>query len=303
MIPKPPPRQPQLGFLYVPPYRVQGISIAGEASAVQVPELDICFDIGDCPRPALAAKFVALSHGHMDHTAALAYWFSQRAFQGLGTGTVICHPKLEAPIQNLMKAWVDIERQRTAYRLIALEPGEETEIKPKTFLRAIPNVHTADSQAYLVLERRHKLKEEYAELDQASLVARKKAGETITRSHDVPLVCYTGDTAWGEHFCREDVLGARILITECTFMEPGDRNRALAGRHLYIEDIARLLTRSRAEAVILTHLSRRTHLSTARQRLERLIPEQEQHRLFLLMDNQGNRRHYEKQLEQAGEPG
>jgi len=67
MLPKQPPRRPQLGFLYLPPYRVQGVSIAGEATAVQVPELDIGFDIGECPRAMLTSNLVALSHGHMDH--------------------------------------------------------------------------------------------------------------------------------------------------------------------------------------------------------------------------------------------
>ena len=32
MLPKEPPRVGQMGFLFVPPYRVQGISIAGEMS-------------------------------------------------------------------------------------------------------------------------------------------------------------------------------------------------------------------------------------------------------------------------------
>ena len=34
MLPKPPPREGNLGFLYIPPYRVQGLSVAGEAMMV-----------------------------------------------------------------------------------------------------------------------------------------------------------------------------------------------------------------------------------------------------------------------------
>src|SRR5690606_8497462 len=83
MIPREPPRRPQLGFLYAPPYRIQGISIAGEETVVHIPELDLCFDIGLAPRAVLPSKYVALSHGHMDHVAGIAYYFSQRNFQGM----------------------------------------------------------------------------------------------------------------------------------------------------------------------------------------------------------------------------
>ena len=61
MLPKQPPRSGQVGFLYIPPYRVQGISVAGEQTVVQVPELDVTFDIGLCPRIALSSPYVAIS--------------------------------------------------------------------------------------------------------------------------------------------------------------------------------------------------------------------------------------------------
>ena len=61
MLPKPPPREGSLGFLFLPPYRVQGVSVARESTSVQVPELDVCSDMGECPRTALASKFACIS--------------------------------------------------------------------------------------------------------------------------------------------------------------------------------------------------------------------------------------------------
>jgi ribonuclease Z len=299
MVPRQPPRQQQLGFLYIPPYRIQGISIAGEQSVVHVPELDLCFDIGLCPRPALSADCVALTHGHMDHAAGLAYYFSQRQFQGMGTGTVICHPRLEQLIRQVMEAWVDLEAQRTPYSLTPLGPDEEMPIKGNTLLRGVETKHTVPAMGYVVIEKRSKLKPELADTPQEELVQMKRAGQPITDLHHIPLICYTGDTAWGAHFEREDVLNARILITECTFLEPEHRERADVGKHLHLDDIVALLERSSAEAIVLTHLSRRTHIAAVRKTLAQQIPREHQDRVLILMDGRNNRQRYERQLAEA----
>jgi ribonuclease Z len=306
MMPNPPPRRPQLGFLYVHPYRIQGISIAGEETFVQVPELGVCFDLGRAPRAMLSSDFVALSHGHMDHSAGLAYYFSQRHFQGIGTGTVLCHPALAGPIKNIMNAWIELEAQRTPYQVIPLEPDQEHTIKNNIVLRAFNTRHTVPSLGYVVIEKRSKLREEFVGLEQAKLVELKQQGVEITKINEIPLVCFTGDTMWGEHFDRPDVLGAKVLITECTFLEPGHRDRADVGKHLHLEHIARLLEVSQAEAVILTHLSRRTHIAEARKMIDDAIPRKHQDRVLVLMDSRANRARYEQQLAEAqatGQPG
>jgi ribonuclease BN (tRNA processing enzyme) len=66
-----------------------GYSVAGEETIVQVPELNVCFDIGRCPYFALTSDIICLTHGHMDHVAGLPYYLSQRAFQGMKPGTIL----------------------------------------------------------------------------------------------------------------------------------------------------------------------------------------------------------------------
>jgi len=299
MLPKEPPRRPQLGFVYVPPFRVQGLSVAGEESCVHLPEFDVAFDIGLCPRAALSAKFVALTHGHMDHAAALSYYFSQRHFQGMGEGTVLCPKPLAMPIHKLMEAWVDIENQRTPYHVVAMEHEQEHEVKNNHVLRAFDTVHTVPSQGFVLIEKRSKLKEEYAGLPQEKLKELRQNGTEITRVLDVPLVCYTGDTAWGKHFDRDDVLNARVLITECTFMENGHRKRAGIGRHLHLDHVIDLIERSNAETVILTHLSRRTGMNEVRRTLSRTLSDEQLARVRVLMDGRTNREVYERQVAKA----
>jgi len=300
MIPREPARRPQLGFLYVPPLRVQGLSIAGEESVVQIPELDTCFDIGRCPRAALTSPYVALTHGHMDHSAGIAYYFSQRVFQGMGTGKLVCHTALEQPIHTLMRAWIDIEAQRTPYQLIPLQPEGEIEVKNNIFLRAFATMHTVPSLGFVLIERRSKLRADLVGLPQDQLVELKKRGENITQMLEIPLVCYTGDTMMGPHFDRPDVLNAKILITECTFLEPGHRNKAGIGKHLHLDDVCEVIKKSKAEAIILTHLSRRTHMGEARKQIDAAIAPQDRTRVHVLMDGRTNRARYEQQAAEAG---
>jgi ribonuclease Z len=299
MIPKPPPREGNLGFLFIPPYRVQGTSIAGEATCIQVPELDVCFDMGVCPRAVLPSKFVAISHGHMDHVGGLGYFCSQRRFQGMGDATIVCHVGLAAAIRKMMAGFVDLEGQVTPYEMVALEDGEEMEIKNNIYLRLFRTEHTDNSAGYVIYERRSKLKEEFYELPQEKLRELKDRGMEITRTLQVPLVAYVGDTAPGPVLVREDVRKAQIVLAECTFVEPDHRDRAKIGKHMHLSDIMEWLPVLECEKLVLIHLSRRSNLRAARKELSRIVKGSLLDRVEFLMDFQRNKERYERQEYEA----
>lgn len=300
MLPKPPPRDSSPGFLYIPPYRVAGVSVAGETTAIQIPELDICFDMGECPRFALSSKFVALSHGHMDHVGGLAYYCSQRRFQGMGSGTIVCDVRIAGAVQRMMAGFVDLEQQRTPYELVTLEAEQMTEIKPNIFLRGFETEHTSPSFGYTIIEKRSKLKPELLNLPQEKLKELKDRGQEITRTLEIPLVAYMGDTLPGAHLVRNDVRKAELIICECTFFEPEHTERAKVGMHMHINDIAEWLRVVECKAMILTHISRRTHLGYARERLIEIIGPEKAKNVFILMDGKFNRERYEQQEAAAG---
>jgi len=299
MLPKPPPREPGLGFVYSPPLRIQGVSVAGEATAIQVPELDVCFDMGVCPRAMLASPLVALSHGHMDHIGGLAYYLSQRQFQGMGTGTIACDARIEADVRRMLEGYVGLERQRTPYELVPLEPGQAHQLKPNHLLRGFHTEHTAPSMGYAIVEHRSKLRDEYVGLPQEKLVELKRRGTEITRSFEVPLLAYTGDTLPGGHLLREDVRRARVVIAECTFFETGHRKRSRIGMHMHVDDIAEWLPLLECETLVLCHISRRTNLGEARRALEERLAPEHLARVRVLMDHRHNRQVYERQVAQA----
>ena len=295
MLPRTPPRVGQNGFLYVPPYRIQGISIAGEQTVVQIPELSLAFDIGLCPRIALASDFVALSHGHMDHVAGLPYYFSQRMFQKMVVGTCVCHEDLAPALLNMMDAWVNVEQQHTKHKVVGLAPGDQFEIKNNIMLRALPADHTVPALSYAVIEYRSKLREEYCDLPQDQLRDLKKSGKPITQVFEIPLIAYSGDTQLGPSLYSPEFTEAKIVVSECTFFDQDHRSRATSGKHLHVADIVGLLDVWKAEAVILIHTSRRMDLERSREKLLALIGPERASRVHFLMDHRRNRARYECQ--------
>lgn len=300
MLPKPPPREASLGFLYIPPFRVIGESIAGEVTTLQVPELDLGFDIGACPRAMLPAKHLAISHGHMDHIGGLAYFCSQRRFQGMGNARIICDARIAPAIRRMMEGYVELEQQKTPFDLLPLAPEQTIEIKNNIFLRGFPTEHTCPSFGYVVYEKRTKLKPELLELPQEKLKELKSRGMEITNTFEIPLVAYTGDTAPGAHLVRDDVRKAQIIISECTFFEPDHKERAKIGMHMHLDDIAEWLKFVECQAMVLIHVSRRTDVPYAKNRIAEVAGAANAQKVHFLMDYKTNRERYEKQLIDAG---
>jgi ribonuclease Z len=296
-----PPQEARLGFVYSQPFRIQGVSVAGEQAVVHVPELDLAFDIGLCPRPVLAAQTIALSHAHMDHVAGLPYWFSQRFFQKMpNQGRCLAHPKVVEPLRRMMASWVDLERQRTPHEIIPIEPGAEFQLRPNTFIRAIEVSHTVPALAFVVIERRSKLREEFTGFPQDKLRELRGQGVEITRTIDIPLVAYTGDTEPGEFLFREEFRQAQVVVTECTFFEDEHRDRARIGKHMHVEDLRPLFEAWTAKDIVIVHVSRRTLMPYARERIERVAGPARAPSVHLLMDHRANKARHEAQVAASG---
>ena len=260
-----------------------GVSIAGEQTAVAVPELDVCFDIGLCPREVLPCGHVCLTHGHMDHAAGLAYYFSQRDFQGMQPGTVLLPKEIAKPVEKMLKAWDGIEGKVSPRQIVALGDGDEYEIRRNLRVRAFRVPHTTAALGYLVYEHREKLLEEYLGLTSAQIVQLKNQNQRITRSIEIPLVCYLGDLELERLAWTDMMRQAKILIIECTFFEDGHQNRARFGQHVHLDDLIELLPTLQNEYIVLTHLSRRTDMRKAKQLLSEKLEQGQLDRIHFFM--------------------
>ena len=264
--------------------RLLGYSVAGEETVVAAPELNVCFDVGRAPVEIISIDHVLLSHGHMDHAAGLAYYFSQRNFVGITPGTVLAPKVLADPIRDLLRVWGQIEGHVSPGRIVPMGPGESFELRKGLFARTFDVNHGVSSLGFAVVEVRHKLKPEFTALTGPELVELKKKGTEIEYSLEIPQVAYCGDTAEGSWLQRDMVRQAKVLLLECTFFEPDHVSRARAGYHLHVKDVARLLNRLENEHIVLTHVSRRTGTREAKAALARLVDESTLSRVRFLMD-------------------
>jgi ribonuclease Z len=221
-------------------------------------------------------------------------------FQKIGVGKCVCHAAIAKSLGAMMTSWVPLEQQRTPHEIIPLEPDQQIEVKNNIFLRGIEMRHTVPAMGFALVERRSKLKPEFLDLPQEKLRELKSSGVEITRLLEIPQVAYTGDTEFGPNLYRDEFVNAKIVITECTFLEHDHKSRASIGKHMHINDIAQLLSSWKAEAVILIHLSRRTNMAQSRQELEKLVGPEQIQRVHFLMDLRANRMRYEAQLAAAG---
>lgn len=272
------------GKLSFPQYSLIGYSMAGEESVVQVPELNVCFDVGRAPQFCLSSDFLCLTHGHMDHIAGAAYYISQKKFQGMTAGTILAPAEIIPGIENLFAVWRELERQRTPYVLVPMEHNQFYEIRKDFGIRAIATHHAGPSLGYALISVREKLKPEYIGLPGEELGRLRRDGVEIQYRVEVPLVTYLGDTMAGPVFDHPDVINAETLVTECTFYDSDHKSRAKAGRHLHVNDLARILPRLNNKTVVLTHVSRRTGVRRAKQLLRKAVHEELLGNVVFLMD-------------------
>ena len=266
---------------------VVGYSVAGEESVVQIPELNVCFDIGRAPYFALTSDVVCITHAHMDHLAGLAYYLSQRYFQGMQPGTVLLPRELERPVDNLLRCWREVERQGTPYKLVPMSAGQMYEVRRDFGIRAYQTHHGGPSLGYGLISIREKLKPELLGIPGPELVAMKKRGEQIQYRVEVPLVVYLGDTTLGPVFDEPDVRSAEVLITECTFYDPEHRTKSKAGRHLHVDQFAQVVPNLANQHIIVTHLTRRTGIRRAKHLLRKKVGDEAMDRIQFLMDFEG----------------
>ncbi len=275
----------RLAYIKIDDLEIIGYSVAGEETVVAIPQLDVCFDIGKAPDQIISINNVLLTHGHMDHSAGFAYYLSQRNFCGLSPGTILAPENLLWPMKEIIDSWGRLDGNKVPGNLIGVKPGDEHQIKPNLFVRVFPTKHGKDSVGYSVIEKRKKLRREYAGLTGPQIVKLKKQGIQIDYTLEIPIATYIGDTQYVDFSQLNYIKESKILIVECTFYETDHTGRAEAGKHMHINEFATLIEKLQNEHIIIAHTTQRTPMREINRILKEALPEEKYRKVFLLMAN------------------
>jgi ribonuclease Z len=273
-----------LAYIKIDELEIIGYSVAAEETVVAMPQLDVCFDIGKAPDQIIPINNILLTHGHMDHAAGIAYYLSHRNFCGQSPGTILAPHNLLGPIKEIIDAWSRLDGNKIPANLIGVKAGDEYQIKPNLFARVFPTKHSRGSVGYSIIEKRKKIKPEYAALTGRQIVELKKQNVEIDYPLEIPIVTYFGDTQYVDFSQLRYIVESKILIAECTFYETEHTERAEAGKHMHIGEFAELIGKMKNDYIIVTHTTQRTPMRDIRRILKEALPPEKYNRIILLMD-------------------
>lgn len=273
---------------------VAGFSISGLATYLQMPELDFCIDMGECPLSATSLNHVFLTHAHGDHGRCLMRHHSLRKMMGVERDSVYYMPDF---ICERAKDWIRAEAlfegvPENKFRLPNIVPVSPEEIifldyRKDLALEAFEVKHSIPTMGGTIYHYKKKLKDEFLQKTPAELIELRQNKVEITREVYDPLVSFMGDCMGESLLDNYRIFQSKVLITECTFLSPEDESMSVKKGHSHINDIVNALNEMgddvKCEKIILSHFSMKYSDKYIRDVIAKKIPERFQDKIAILV--------------------
>ncbi len=250
---------------------IEGYSRAAVQSYWRIPELKIGFDMGGQPWSFMGTRTWFVSHGHLDHIAAIPLLIARRRMMKMEPPTIYLPEVAIDPVKQILRQCTRLDRGRLPCQLQAAQPGDEIQLSRELVVTVSATKHSVPSLGYIVWERRRKLKPEYQELSGEAIRDLRLAGKDVTSEHRFPRVAYLGDSSPAGLDACPAMFEAEVLIMEMTFVAAAHRQDAIRKfGHIHLDDIIARQDRFRNELIIACHFSTRYH----RRRVEQIVARQ-----------------------------
>ena len=251
---------------------IEGVSVAGRESFYKIPSFHVLLEFGRAPEDTVSYSTVCLTHGHLDHAAGLAHHASRRRLDGMPGAKIFAPEEAVPDLEGWLAFSQRLENVDYGLHIQPASPGATFRLRNDLELKVLPGRHRVPTVGYLFSEIKHKLKDEFLSLPGERIAELRARGTEVTRREEIPLLAYTGDCAPAIFDAAPELFTARVLLIECSFVLPEDRDRARAYAHLHLEDFLERASDFRNEAIVLTHFSQRYRVEEIREAL-RSLPE------------------------------
>ena len=249
---------------------IEGVSIAGHESFYKLPAFRCLLEFGRAPDDVVSYSTICLTHGHLDHAAGLAHHSSRRRLARMPPARVFA-PEEAVPD---LEAWLAIshrlENVDYGVHVTPAIPGEKVLLRNDLSLTFLPGRHRVPTVGYLFSEVKRKLLDGLVGRAGDEIAALRSGGTEVTRVEETPLLAYPGDCGVEIFDAAPEILQARVLLIECSFLGADDQDRARDYAHIHLDDIIRRASLFQNEAIVLTHFSMRYRPAEILEALERL---------------------------------
>jgi ribonuclease Z len=236
---------------------LEGSSRGGDRTWFRVHPPGLAFDVGRGAVELSGVRDVFISHGHLDHCLGLPFVLSYRARHGGGSTRVGCPQAIVDRLGEWLEAAARLEGAQYDFELTGLDPGDRVGVAPDLAVEAFATPHVAPSLGYHLVRTRRHLRHRYRGTPGTELAALRHRGVEIEESRDEDWLSYCGDCSVTVLDREPRLLVSRILLLECTFLDPAHLERAGRYGHTHIDELAERVGGFENEHLVLYHLSRR----------------------------------------------